>query len=393
MHDAKSIFEAVLAPCEYDHFFNAVFGQKPLIQLGDTPQARVLLAGADARQILLDQFGKYAPKLTCHAKATHTPPPKPRAVEDAESFWALIQEYHALGYTVRIPDVVDFSPALTRYTRAIEQLIRNPVGTVVFWSHAGAEAPIHYDEVDVIVIQLTGRKRWFIADDESALPNRWKALGEPQPGAASYKTVDVEPGDFIYLPRGTVHTVQSTTESIHLSIGFTPTTVRDGVNALLDYHSESTRDCRVALGQRADQPFSEESLSTGRQQLKHELEALLARCESDEFVTRALRRRDARMIGELPRLQPLSGQPPLTARSRVKHSPLAMVQMLSTEQIIDFAQPGEHLLVHKGVEASMRFIANTTEFNLADIPGGFGDDIRVALVQRLVQVGFLHLVN
>jgi hypothetical protein len=49
--------------------------------------------------------------------------------------------------------------------------------------------------------------------------------------------------------------------------------------------------------------------------------------------------------------------------------------------------------VHKGVEASMRFIANTTEFDLADIPGGFGDDIRVALVQRLVQVGFLHVVN
>lgn len=393
MHDAKSIFESVLAPCEYDHFFTRVFGHTPLIQLGTPPRARELLAGTDPRQTLLDGYANYAPKLTCHAKATGTPPPKPRAVDNAANFWALIQEYHALGYTVRIPDVVDFSPALTRYTRAIEQLIRNPVGTVVFWSHAGAEAPIHYDEVDVIVIQLTGKKRWFIADEKSALPNRWKALGEQQPSAASYQTVDVAPGDFIYLPRGTVHTVQSTTESIHLSIGFRPTTVRDGVKALLDFHAESTRDCRVALGQRADKPFNDESLNTGREQLKRTLQALLAQCDSDQFVTRALRRRDARMITALPKLPIPTHQTPLTADSRVRHSPLAMVQMLSTEQIIDFAQPGEQLLVHKGVEPSMSFIANTTEFNIADIPGEFGDDIRLALVQRLVQVGFLHVLS
>jgi ribosomal protein L16 Arg81 hydroxylase len=49
----------------------------------------------------------------------------------------------------------------------------------------------------------------------------------------------------LHLPRGTAHTVQSTTESIHLSIGFLPVTVREAMAAAVDYLSESDRSIRA----------------------------------------------------------------------------------------------------------------------------------------------------
>ncbi len=104
----------------------------------------------------------------------------------------------------------------------------------MFWSEGGAKAPVHHDEVDVIVIQLVGTKRWFISDATPTLPNQWRGLGETSAVMNSFKTYDVQPGDLLYVPRGTVHTVESISESIHLSIGFVPVTQRDAIIAALD---------------------------------------------------------------------------------------------------------------------------------------------------------------
>lgn len=58
-------------------------------------------------------------------------------------------------------------------------------------------------------------------------------------------------------------------------------------------------------------------------------------------------------------------------------------------ELVDFRQPGERMLVHRGAEQSLRFIANTPEFRVAELPGELGDDVKVALVNRLVASGFL----
>lgn len=389
---ARDCLAELLHPESWDRFFEEFVGRQPLhLQAGDSA-ARAGIAGRDPKAAILNAFEAFAPTLTCHSGSAKVPPPRARRVADAAQFEALVGEFHRAGYTVRIPDATDLSPQLRRLCRALEVVFENPADAAIFWSAAGANAPVHHDEYDLIVIQLTGRKRWFISADPPTLPNTWKTAGEGAPPMERYNTYDVAPGDVIYLPRGTAHTVDSTTESIHASIGFLPVTVRQALIAAVDCLSETDRSVRAGVTRRADDLARGEGMQALAEHIRSAAESLLEKCRSDEFVRAAMERRRARMIEDLPKLAANgAGAPQIRPDSRVRHHPLAFAQVLTTGEIVDFRQPGERFLVHRGAELALRYIAATPEFRVADLPGGLGDDVKVALVGRLVMSGFLEL--
>lgn len=393
LSDARQRLSSILAPISYDQFFEEFVGQKPLISLGDASGQRASIAGPDPRNGLLAGFEKYAPTLTCHSHAPKTPPPEARPVDSPEAFYSLMQEYFRLGYTVRFPDVTELSAELSLFTRSLEKLLLTPVGVVVFWSAPGAAAPIHHDEVDVIVIQLSGTKKWFISEHPATFPNKWKETGESPPTMTEYKTVDVGPGDVIYLPRGTAHTVQSTSESIHLSIGFVPVTIRDALNSVLDHHSDLNKPIRMDAGQRADNLAYGTGLDVIAKQVTEHLRELQTNCAQVPFIQSALQRSKARMILDLPKLKTAQIAHQLTLQTWVEHNPLAIAELIATDSIVDFSQPGEQILVHLGAEECMQFILQNSQFKIADIPGEIADDVRVALVNRMLVSGFLQLVQ
>ncbi len=390
---AKQVLSRLLAPETYDHFFDAVVGQRYLYLGKGDSAGRAAMLGSNPAATILSAFEILAPTVTCHSGSSQQVPPRARSVADAGGFSAMIREFHQAGYTVRIPEVTSLSPELEQFCRALEVLFENPVSPGIFWSAAGADAPVHHDEVDLICIQLTGRKRWFISVEPPSLPNMWKSAGEGAPPLERHEVVDVVPGDVIYLPRGTPHTVQSTTESIHLSIGFLPVTVREAMCAVVDHLSELDRSIRAGISSRADDLAQGQGMERVQSEVRRGLQALLARCESGQFIADAMERRRARMIEDLPKL---GGQPPaqpITPSSRVHHSPLAMAHVIATGEIADLRIPGERLLVHRGAEPALRFIIETPQFSVTEIPGGLGDEVKVALVSRLVMSGYLEITD
>ncbi|WP_417449091.1 JmjC domain-containing protein [Kordiimonas sp.] len=389
LEEAQNILTRMLAPLSYDQFFDDYVSRKPLALTGTASRARATIVGDDPKKVILRDFDKYAANLTCHIREAKVMPPQPHAVDSADAFARLIGEYHARDYTIRIPDVINLSPELDQFTRALECVFGNPAGTVIFWSEAEAEAPVHHDEIDVIVIQLVGTKTWYISENEPTLPNKWKSLGETDPELGSYQTYNVTPGDLLYVPRGTPHTVKSTSESIHLAIGFVPVTVREAINAALDHLSELDRPLRANLGMRADSLATGVDDGTVSRQIWAGIDALQKRSKSAEFIRDALLLRHARMVLDLPKLPKAQSETVITRESKVKHNPLSIARLSVTSDILDFRHPGEQLLVHLSVEGCLRFIKDTAEFRVADIPGDVGDDIRIALVQRLMGSGFL----
>jgi hypothetical protein len=370
---ARKKLEQLLAPESYDRFFDEVVGRKMLhLHEGDSAR-RAGILGEDPAAVILGAYDDLAHTITCHSGSATKPPPRAKRVASPAEFRALIRKFHELEYTVRIPEVTALSPELKRLCRALEVLFENPASPGIFWSAAGANAPVHHDEVDLICIQLTGRKRWFISTDPPTLPNMWKVAGEGAPPLEQHHVIDVVPGDVIYMPRGTAHTVQSTTESIHISIGFLPVTVREAMNAVVDYFSELERSIRSGITDRADDLSHGRGTEQVTRRVCQGLKNLLARCESGDFV------RDA--IGAGRQIRP---------ESRVRHHPLAVAHVLATGEVADFRQPGERILVHRGAENALRYIVQTPEFRVADIPGPLGDDVKVALVSRLVMSGFLE---
>ena len=218
-------------------------------------------------------------------------------------------------------------PGLQLAARALECLLHQPVGSSLFWSRAGAKAAVHYDKRDNMIVQLEGRKRWFISTDPPGLQNNWQQVGEPLPNLQRHCVVDVEPGDLIYIPRGTPHTVELTTKSLHLAILFVPLTLREAIIAAVDHLSDSDRSFRetaVSRVQAADIAALTNILSARVLQLARTLPV-------ETFVQNALELRSSRMIADLPAL-PKPEAPPrsITRETCVRHSPLAICDFRSS---------------------------------------------------------------
>lgn len=389
--DALSLFEAITAPIESDLFMGEIVGKRPVAVLGSDDEAqskRIGLIGDDPKATILDAYRRHATELTCHIAAPKVPPPEPREVAGPEEFQSLVKEYHAADYTVRIPQASELSPQLAQFIRALEFLFSGMADTVVFWSGQGAQAPVHDDEYDVIAIQLLGRKKWYVSREEASLRNPWR-IGTPVPEIGRKSEIDVEPGDMLYLPRGTVHTVSTPSEeSIHLSIAFNPVTVRDAMQAALDYLSDEDRSLRENASGRGDAVARGAALAPLEDRVREGLDRLVEAAKSDAFIRTAMRYRQSRLIGDMPKLAK-GASAAIGQDTVVHHAPTAVAALLVNGEHVDFAQPGEHILINAAVEDSLQYIADHRSFRVGDIPGAVDDQVRVALVQRLIASGFL----
>ena len=383
---AEAILAETLAPLTTADFFNVV-GKASFSIKGGSAHPRRHLFGDDPKRTLLNGYLTHSGNLDYHSKAPTQPPPAPRPVSSPDEFLEVIRAFQERGYTVRVPDVVPLSPELQRFARALECMVRGSVSAAVFWSAAGAEAPVHYDKPHNIAVQLEGRKRWFISTDPPGLQNKWMQVGEPLPSIERHQVVDVEPGDLVYIPGGTPHTVESTTDSVHLAIVFEPMTVRDAMIAAIDFLSDNDRSLRqVAVSRIADADVA--SLSS---QLVDGLSRMLPYCRSEEFLRAATDLRWSRATADLPPLPKPPAPVEVTRDTRVRQSALAISYLRPSFSSLDFSHPGGHLAVHQGVERELQFIASTDVFRVADVPGASGDEVKLALVKRLVESGFLEI--
>src|ERR1700722_861902 len=118
LSQAEQIFRRLLDPMPLDAFLNDVVG-KSFIKLEGALNkcARGSLLGDDPDRILLDSFVRLAPKIGCHAAAPSGPPPDIVPVPDSDSFRRKIADFHAQGYTVRLPEIRSLTPELDQLIR------------------------------------------------------------------------------------------------------------------------------------------------------------------------------------------------------------------------------------------------------------------------------------
>jgi hypothetical protein len=127
--------------------------------------------------------------------------------------------------------------------------------------------------------------------------------------------------------------------------------------------------------------------------IQNAVERLQAACRSHDFIAEAMQRRSSKAVGDMPTLKsPTQRDLPIARDSLVRHNPLAIYHLMANPEKIDFSLPGGHVYIHSGVQECVRFIVETTEFRVKDIPGAADDDIRIALVEKLVTSGFLIVI-
>lgn len=390
---AQGLLARLVDPLPLDRFLDDVLGKQPIVLQAARCAASRDLLGDDPEGAILNGYAELAPNITSHALAPTGPVPAVEAVPDAAAFRARIAEFHERHYTVRIPGIRNLAPQMSALIRALEVVLHVPVDVEAFWSRADGAAPVHFDDYDLIMVQLKGRKRWIISTEPSALPNAWKTIPNRPMSIENGMTVEVGPGDLIYIPRGTLHTVEGIADSLHASIGFVPLTLREAVIACLDHLSEFTLPLRQSIAPRLGQQIAASDFGGLPERVRQAAGFLLKNCQADGFIAGALQRRSSRLIGDLHKLEAGAGHAAITADTRLRHHPLAVSHLSGNETKIDFAYPGGHHYIHRGADESLQFIARTEEFAVSQIPGEITDDVRIALVEQLVECGFLQVAD
>lgn len=380
LEDAERTLATVLAPLTVDAFIDEVLPGGFRIVRHDGAARRGRLLGSDPGATLAGAV-HLAGKLTWHSANALGAAPSLACVSNAADFRDRIAAFHALNYSVRFPELRTISPELDRIARALEVVLCAPVTVSAFWSVSGMRAPVHYDDHDLIVIQLEGTKRWFVSNAPSELFNAWKGVDGNARALGPHETVDVAPGDLLYLPRGTFHTVDSTEESLHVAIGFTPLTVRGALVAALDHLSDLDRSLRATLPRRGLAQVGPPTLAAAGQ--------LLDAVRNPAFLAAALQRRAARTVGDLAALPRPAAPPAVTLDSELAHAPGATSHLSAGAETLDFAFPGGHLYIHRGAQDAVLFVADTPRFAVRDLPG-VTDEVRLALCARFIEVGFLQ---
>lgn len=205
----------LLRPVSPAIFFSDYWEKKPLhVRRGQPAHYAGLFSKADldrhlrestsefryGERLNLARFDAEAGKKVSLNKGEHGTPVSPRDVDAAWGSGASIQAMHPQQY----------HKPVWKLMAALERAFSALFGANSYLTPASFQglAP-HFDDVEVLMLQLEGRKRWRLHappdGEEYPLPRSYSR--DFIPGELGELLLDctLEPGDLLYLPRGTVH--------------------------------------------------------------------------------------------------------------------------------------------------------------------------------------------
>ncbi|MET8826426.1 cupin domain-containing protein [Streptomyces sp. NPDC004610] len=219
----------------------------------------------------------------------------------------------AEGASLVIDAMDELHPAVGRAAMELEQWLHTGVQTNLYASWTAREGfGVHWDDHDVVVIQVAGTKRWKLYGQTRTAPMH-KDTEEPEPPPEKPVTkLVLRPGDLLYLPRGWWHSVAASEgePSLHLTFGIQTTTGAQLLSWLAD-------DLRRHAVLRTDLPVhatpGEQAAYLDR--LRKEVVAAL---EDPDVIGRYIAMRDGaditRMRPSLPHITAVPALPELRVR-------------------------------------------------------------------------------
>jgi lysine-specific demethylase/histidyl-hydroxylase NO66 len=293
------------------------------------------------------------------------------------------------GYTIVLESIQRYVRAIASLSHSIEVEMNFATQVNAYVTPPESQGFVaHYDDHDVLVLQIRGSKIWHLYNGAEVAPLQ---MSRQEPVATdtlpSPCDVRLEVGDVLYLPRGRVHAAQATSElSLHLTIGLhAPTLLVLATRAL---HSLRDSDDRVhtQLPPRyLDDPDARASLGVLVRDIVEALEQPSVIAEGLGSLADDLTKR-----GQCPPVgQAISNAVRIDGHARVmKYQPLySRVTDIADGVALHFAQ----LVVKAAPDHSdaLQFVSKSTEpFRICDLPG-LSATQQTELARTLIVNGFL----
>ncbi|WP_146605783.1 cupin domain-containing protein [Micromonospora craterilacus] len=303
----------------------------------------------------------------------------------------IYQAYHE-GHTIVLNGIHRRSSKVANLSRALEATLHHPVGVNLYLTPRHSQGfDLHVDDHDVFILQLHGTKVWHVASGLSPATEH----GKRPLSDIELRTMTLESGDSLYIPRGFPHRAQATaTSSLHLTVGVHAFRWADLMTEALRLLADDDAEFRSALPPGfLDREIDPENVARLGNQLAHAL--------TDESLARRARQSlGARLIGagkaapgghfrSLDRLARLSDDS-LVRRTRTMYH---RIRSGPADVAIEF--DGNFVSGPPFLEDALRFIADHELFRVDELPeiGNFHSKAKTDLVSRLIREGFLAVAD
>ncbi|MDQ6726322.1 MAG: cupin domain-containing protein [Actinomycetota bacterium] len=305
---------------------------------------------------------------------------------------AIFQEFRN-GATIVFQGLHRSCPPLTRFCRDLELELSHAVQANAYVTPAGSRGlGVHYDTHDVFVLQLAGAKLWSIHEPVLAdpLPSQpWK--GTADDAGEPCLSVDLQAGDFLYVPRGFLHSAEAQRDlSAHLTIGVVTTTwydvVRDVVGGIAG-EAEFRRALPVGFASGTEGLAAEVEDTLAR--LRKWLDEVDARAVADDMAGRFWSGRPQLLAGQLQQLLAVGG---IDDRSLLRRREGSVCHLMDVDDRLTVVLGTRRLQMPADLRPAMDRIAGGGPFRLEALADLMDEASRRVLARRLVIEGLLEMV-
>lgn len=218
----REVLAELIAPLDADAFLADYYEQQPLVAPGGDPTrfAHLLsaeaiddfLSGGDVREGMIELSNHKAPV----SRDSYID-------ETGRIRTAVVAREYGQGTTIVLNQLHENHYPLGQLARAMEEVFSSQVTTNIYLTPPANQGfPPHYDNHDVLVLQVSGRKLWRLWETPVDTPYRGERFEQ-----SGFKAEKVSrefilgPGDCAYIPRGVMHDAENVGEepSLHVTVG------------------------------------------------------------------------------------------------------------------------------------------------------------------------------
>ena len=231
MPAGTSLLGSLMAPCTAEKFLAEYWPRRVFATHGPPERLPAMM-----RERMLSSAADLAASYRGRVMFSHGHSERMLQASDAMSLGL-----HDMGLTVSYLDIGNNVPGAQAFMRQLEAELGLHEGSIsisAFSSPQSEGLPAHYDAQELISIQLLGSKRFRHAPMlEIANPYGMQYTGSgppfddlypqatqgfPDSAGVSFDTTDMVPGSVLFLPRGTWHWTEASTDSLSLSVVIEP---------------------------------------------------------------------------------------------------------------------------------------------------------------------------
>jgi hypothetical protein len=297
-----------------------------------------------------------------------------------------VADFHRGGATIILNQAHQSLPPLGRLCRALEYVFSCHVQTNLYLTPANAQGfRTHYDNHDVLVLQIEGEKLWRLYDKPVDTPYRGEAFehGKYETGELKQEFL-LKAGDCAYVPRGLMHDAiaSGSAPSLHITVGLI---VRTWADLMLEAVSEvalRSRDLRRSLPPGHSHPgFDREAWRAHLRKLaEHVAKEIKLDPALDLLADNFIRSR-----GADNRFAVRDAGAPMTPTQRLKRHPFTPFRLAEDGGAVVVISPGGELKFGAEIKPALERALDGEAFTVADLNIEHAE----AIAAKLVAYGLL----